>query len=86
MGSGYPSWSQDGKSIYFLSSPAGQRGIWRVQLAGRKAEKVASLEEVDRPTTIFGTWVGLAPDDSPLALRNLTTEDIYAWTFVTIQR
>jgi Tol biopolymer transport system component len=86
MASGYPSWSHDGKSIYFLSSPAGQRGIWRVGIASHKAEEVASLAEVDQPATIFGTWVGLAPDDSPLALRNLTTEDIYAWTFVTIQR
>jgi hypothetical protein len=26
----------------------------------------------------FGNWTGLAPDDSPLALRDIGTQEIYA--------
>jgi hypothetical protein len=27
----------------------------------------------------MGDWIGLGPDDSPLAVRNSTIENIYAW-------
>jgi len=42
-------------------------------------ERVASLKDVKRPTSgSWGGWTGLAPDDSPLALRDISTFDIYA--------
>jgi len=82
MNCGYPNWSHDGRFLYFLSSPDGRRAIWRVGVGNHKVEEVASLAGVEQPPVIFGTWVGLGPDDSPLALRNLTTEDIYSWRLV----
>jgi Tol biopolymer transport system component len=82
MNCGYPNWSHDGRFVYFLSSPGGRRGIWRVGLADHEVEEVASLVGVEQPPVIFGTWIGLGPEDTPLALRNLTTEDIYAWGLV----
>jgi hypothetical protein len=40
---------------------------------------MASLKEVKRPTLGGPTsWTGLAPDDSPLALRDISTFEIYA--------
>jgi Tol biopolymer transport system component len=82
LNAGYPSWSHNGKYVYFFLPANGRRAIWRVNVRNHKEEEAASLEDVEQPTTIFGTWIGLAPDDSPLALRNLSTDDIYASTLV----
>jgi hypothetical protein len=30
----------------------------------------------------MGDWMGLSPDDAPLVVQNMTTEDIYAWDLV----
>jgi Tol biopolymer transport system component/predicted Ser/Thr protein kinase len=74
-----PTWSHDGKYVYFSSSAEGEPGFYRVQIKDHKLERVASLKDVKRPTSgSFGDWTGLAPDDSPLALRDISTYEIYA--------
>jgi len=78
---GYPNWSHDNKQVYFFSVVRGQRVVLRVRVSDRRVEQVASLASVEQGPFIMGTWIGLTPDDSPLAVRNLTTEDIYAWDF-----
>ena len=75
----YPSWSHDDKYIYFLPLSPGIRAIYRVAVANGAVEKVASLADVERGPFFLGDWIGLAPDDSPLAVRDSTMEDIYAW-------
>jgi Tol biopolymer transport system component len=76
---GWPEWSRDSQYIYFhiaqLNSPA---GIFRVRIADRKAEEIESLKDVRRTGGVFGPWEGLAPDDSPLMLRDTATQEIYA--------
>jgi hypothetical protein len=37
-----------------------------------------SLKEVRRGFGTLGPWLGLSPDDSPLAMRDLGNEEIYA--------
>jgi Tol biopolymer transport system component/DNA-binding winged helix-turn-helix (wHTH) protein len=80
---GYPSWSHDGKYIYFQSwhDPAKHIGerIVRLRVSDRKAENIADIKDVGRLTT--GTivpWLGLAPDDSPLFARDISTSEIFA--------
>jgi len=73
---GYPTWSHDSKYIYF-DSPKGP-AFYRLRVGDRKLEQVLSLEHL-RMTGSFGWgWTGLAPDDSPLVLRNLSVQEIYA--------
>ncbi|MHB8303770.1 MAG: TolB family protein [Acidobacteriaceae bacterium] len=79
----YPNWSHDGKYVYFRPATADSRVIFRVAVATRNVEKVASLAGVERSPFFLGDWIGLAPDDSPLAVRNSTIEDIYAWDLNT---
>jgi hypothetical protein len=75
---GYPAWSGNGRSIYFLKIGEDERAIWRFQIGDQKLEPVVSLKDFRQPPTTFGAWIGLGPDDSPLALRDLTTQEIYA--------
>jgi hypothetical protein len=72
-------WSRNGKYIYF-DSPFGEPkpAIYRLQVSNRQLEKVLSLESFHRAWGGWGWWMGLAPDDSPLALRDTGTQEIYA--------
>jgi Tol biopolymer transport system component/tRNA A-37 threonylcarbamoyl transferase component Bud32 len=70
---GYGNWSKDSKYIYF-DSPAAEPGYYRVRVADHKLEKLFSLKNV----RLADLWTGLAPDDSPLVLRDVGTQEIYA--------
>jgi hypothetical protein len=77
VGVSYPNWSRDGNYVYFQSfgrDPA----LYRVRIRDHKLEKIVSLKGI-RPTIgVAGTWCGLAPDDSPLVLRDVGTQEIYS--------
>jgi Tol biopolymer transport system component len=78
-GLGSQNWSRDGTSIYFWYVPTeGQAGIYRVRLSDRKLDRIVSDKEVGR---IWGApaWVGLAPDDSPLVMRDKSLHEIHAF-------
>ncbi len=72
----YLNWSRDGHYVYclrWLENPA----VLRVRIADGEVEQAFDLADV--PTTgNTGPWLGLAPDDSPLVLRDIGTQDIYA--------
>jgi Tol biopolymer transport system component len=74
-----PAWSRDGKYVYFNSTAEDEPAIYRLQIKDRKLERVVSLKDVKRPTSgSFGSWTGLAPDDAPVAVRDISTYEIYA--------
>ena len=49
----------------------------RVRIRDRKLERVADLKNF-RQAGFWGVWLGMAPDDSPLLLRDTGTQEIYA--------
>ena len=79
---GFPSWSRDGKYIYFFQEFYKQdvrERIVRFRLSDRKIENVGDFKNVGRRTTgTIAAWFGLAPDDSPLFARDISTQEIYA--------
>ena len=75
---GYPTWSRDGRYVYFIYTFGNEPGIKRVRIADRKVEWVADLKEQRLVQTYFGSWFGLTPDDSSLVLRDIGIQDIYA--------
>jgi Tol biopolymer transport system component/DNA-binding winged helix-turn-helix (wHTH) protein len=78
---GFPVWSHDGKYLYFKYYPAPDvpYRIVRLRLSDRKVENVAELGNVGRWTIgTHGQWFGLAPDDSPLFARDISTQEIYS--------
>ena len=75
----FPSWSRDGKSIYFLRIAANaDKGIFRVRAGGGDPERVVSLKNIDLGG--FWSWTGLDPGDAPLVMRDTGSNDIYSLT------
>ena len=78
-GLGSQNWSRDGTSIYFWNVPTeGQAGIYRVRLSDRRLDRIVSDKEVGRIFGVSDTF-GLAPDDSPLVMRDVSLTEIYAF-------
>jgi len=73
---GFPNWSKAGDYIYFWHGED-QPSVMRVRIRDRKVERVADLKNF-RQTGYYGTWLGMAPDDSPLLLRDTGTQEVYA--------
>jgi len=79
---GYQVWSEDSKYVYVLDiSSKGRMGMlfYRVRIADHNLERVAdfTVPKGFMPGS-FSIWSGLAPDGSPLFVRNLRYEEIYA--------
>jgi Tol biopolymer transport system component len=73
---GFPNWSKSGDYVYFLHEE-NQPSVMRIRIRDRKIERVADLKSF-RQTGYWGIWLGMAPDDSPLLLRDTGTQEIYA--------
>jgi Tol biopolymer transport system component len=83
LNASFQSWSRDGKYIYFANSFQGDSALFRIGIGVGKLERVASLQGFRQAAGFFGRWMGLAPDDSPLVLRDVGTQDIYALEWQT---
>ena len=75
---GYPSWSHDGQYIYFDTTLTEDANFFRVRISDRKLERLVSLKGMPRLWGDLGSWTGLAPDDSPLLIRDISSSEIYA--------
>jgi eukaryotic-like serine/threonine-protein kinase len=77
----FPNWSRDGRYVYFLRF-LDHPGVLRVRIADGKVEQVLDLTNL--PTTgNIGPWLGLDSNDSPLLLKDMGTQDIYALDWET---
>jgi Tol biopolymer transport system component len=75
---GYPSWSHDGRYLYFQDWSSTRDSMLRLRLGDRKLERVAAFENIGG--LALGTivaWIGIAPDDSPLLARDVSAQEIY---------
>ncbi len=73
---GFIVWSKTGDYLYFIRSFV-QNSIMRVRISDSKLEQVVDLKGFHQ-TGYFSGWFGLAPDDSPILLRDVGTHEIYA--------
>ncbi len=78
-GLSWPRWSGDSKFVY-VTDFADRHApvVYRVRVADRKTERVAAFEVPQGITGYWVGWAGGAPDGSPLVLRDLSIEEIYA--------
>ncbi|MDT7812072.1 MAG: TolB protein [Acidobacteriaceae bacterium] len=76
---GFPSWSKDGRFIYFLRT-TDDRGIYRVPISGGDEERIVDLQDFRYTGWYSSGWLGLDPTDAPLRLRDAGTDEIHALT------
>jgi Tol biopolymer transport system component len=66
--------SRDGKYVYFDSPSGDDPGFYRVRISDHKLERLVSWKDFRR----VNFCCDLAPDDSPLVVRDVGTHEIYA--------
>jgi hypothetical protein len=76
MSIGYPNWSPDGQSFTGLNLAT--RRIERWSRATGRLEPVADASDIPLLTWVVVPWMGLAPDGSPMVVRDRSTRDLYA--------
>ena len=74
----YPTWSRDSRYLYFDGILDNQESYFRVQINSGKLERIFSLKGFQAAGGAFGNWSGLAPDESPLVVRDASIQEIYA--------
>lgn len=74
----YPTWSRDGKSLYFLKL-YGNQGLYRYDLSRGTQQRLIDLTKF-RFTGAADLWMGLDPQDTPIMIRDTGTDDFYALT------
>jgi Tol biopolymer transport system component len=75
----YPNWSKDGRYVYFNDPFERNLPFYRVRMSDHKVEHLVNLGDYGRIAIgRFGWWTGLAPDDSLLAIRDISVQEIYA--------
>ena len=71
----YPSFSHDGRSVYFLHLSPSESAVDRLSVPSGKLEEVVSLKGFHF-TGFYTFWFGLGPDDSPLLLKDAGTHEV----------
>lgn len=75
---GYLTWSPDSKYLGFDTSFTADPGFFRVRVGDGQIERVVSLSKIRRFLSQWGEWSGMAPDGSPIVVRDISSQEIYA--------
>ena len=76
---GFQQWSRDGKLVYYRAfglKPA----VYSIRIEDHKTERLADLSGI-QTTGNGGDWAAVTPDGSPLILRDVSLNEIYALDF-----
>ncbi|HEX8837989.1 MAG TPA: hypothetical protein VF748_13690, partial [Candidatus Acidoferrum sp.] len=52
--------------------------FYRLRLSDPRLETIVNISNVRRYYGQFGPWSGMAPDGSPLLVRDVSNEEVYA--------
>jgi Tol biopolymer transport system component len=75
---GFPNWSRDSKYLYFDSIFGNDQSYRRLKVGETIPEQIVSLKNLRRYLNWIGSWSGLAPDGTPIFVRDTSTQEIYA--------
>lgn len=76
----WPNWSHDGRYLY-LNDIAGKGAVERVRVPDGKVDRLVDLKDYVL-TGLGGGAVSVAPDGSPLLLRDRGTQDVYSLDWI----
>jgi Tol biopolymer transport system component/DNA-binding winged helix-turn-helix (wHTH) protein len=74
---GFLKWSRDSRYLYFLRTGE-NAAVMRLRVGDRRVEEVASLKGVRLAGRLAGIAFALTPEDDPLVLRDLGTQEVYS--------
>ena len=79
---GYLVWSHDSAYVYFGLSASGDNRYFRLRISDSKLEQPVDVKNLrqflDEFSSSGESWIGLAPGDIPLFVRDISTQEIYA--------
>lgn len=75
---GWVSWSADSEYLYLDTIFGNDPAFFRLRIADHKLERIVSLKSAGRAFGDMYWWSGITPDGSPLVLRDVGTQEIYA--------
>ena len=75
---GFPTWSRDGNYVYYDNTSTEKSAFLRVRVGQTRSEFLMDLRDMHRYGKYGWAWSGLAPDDSPLLVRDVSTDEIYS--------
>jgi Tol biopolymer transport system component len=73
---GWLEWSKDGQLLQ-VGDGSGTGTLLRIRLSDHKTERVVDLKNFVT-VGFYSQWFAVAPDDSPIMLRNAGTQDVYS--------
>jgi Tol biopolymer transport system component len=80
-GFSYLAWSHDSAFIYFDADVSNESKYFRLRIKDLKVEPLIDVKgNITRrfPAQLGGSWSGLGPGDTPLFVRDISTQEIYA--------
>jgi Tol biopolymer transport system component/DNA-binding winged helix-turn-helix (wHTH) protein len=77
-GVGDPTWSHDGRSVYFQDFLEAGKPIYRVQVPSGKPEAVASIDNLHPIAATDYRLIGLAPGDMPMVTARIPVVNLYS--------
>jgi Tol biopolymer transport system component/DNA-binding winged helix-turn-helix (wHTH) protein len=76
---GFLTWSPDGKYLYYDETSTEHPAFRRAKVGQSGSELLLQLRDLNEYSDpLIGAWTGLAPDGSPLFVRDLSAREIYA--------
>lgn len=70
----FPAWSQDSRYVYYLDGT----NYSRIAVGESHSELITSVKDLRLFRGTWGAWTTLAPDGTPLFVRDISTQEIYA--------
>jgi hypothetical protein len=71
-------WSKDSKEVFFDTLAVPEPAFYRVRISDSHLQSIVSISGIRAYYGLFGPWTGLAPDGSPLLVRNVSNEEVYS--------
>jgi len=75
---GFPTWSRDGRYVYYDNISTDKAAFLRAKVGQTHPERVIDLNDMRRYGKYGWAWSGLAPDDSALLVRDVSSDEIYS--------